>query len=86
MILLGDVSWPQPENFFFGKIVFSSCKKAFPYRYVPVETACSNHLTRTLRSSSQRRAILMVRTGISAIAFAFLFRKGRKSIQRGRVS
>lgn len=86
MILLGDVSWPQPENVFFGKIVFSSCKKAFPYRYVPVETACSNHLTRTLRSSSQRRAILMVRTGISAIAFAFLFRKGRKSIQRGRVS
>lgn len=65
------------KMFFFLKIVFSSSKKVFPYRYVPVETACSNHLKRTLQSSSQTRAILMVRTGNSAITLAFLFRKER---------
>lgn len=42
---------------------------------MPAETASSNHLTRALQSSSQTQAILIVRTGISAITFAFLFRK-----------
>lgn len=34
---------------------------------MPAETASSNHLTRTLQSSSQTQAILIVRTGISAV-------------------
>lgn len=42
---------------------------------MPAETASSNHLTRALQSSSQTQAILIVRTGISAITSAFLFRK-----------
>lgn len=75
LILLGDVSWTQPVNFFSEKVVFRSSKEVFPYRYVPVETACLNCLTRGLQSSSQIQALLTVRTGISAITFAFLFRK-----------
>lgn len=77
LISLGNVSWPQTENGFFGKIVFRGSKNAFPYRYRPVETACLNRLPGALQSSSQTWAILKVRTGISAIAFAFLFRRKR---------
>lgn len=62
-------------KFFPEKFVFRSSKKVFPYRYVPVETACLNCLTRRLQSSSKTQALLMVRTGISAITSAFLFRK-----------
>lgn len=65
------------KMFFFGKICFSSSKKVFPYRYVPVETACSNHLKKDPSKQLSDTGNFVVRTGISAIAFACLFRKER---------